>query len=144
MVLPYHTHWILCLWLERKCSRTLDRTNSRDRADRLGLPLHHRKSAIIKDLRDDCSTYTVQQMPAQIYLVNAFGAQGAASALAANTVLRSLFGTFLPLAGPSLYSALGLGWGNSLLGFLAVVFTPVPFLFYRYGEWMRERWVMKV
>ena len=80
-------------------------------------------------------------MPAQIYLVDAFG-QYSASALAANTVLRSLFGTFLPLAGPPMYATLGLGWGNTLLGFLALVFAPVPWLFYICGERVREKWVV--
>ncbi len=83
-------------------------------------------------------------MPAQIYLVDAFGSEAAASALAANTLLRSLFGTFLPLAGPKMYQSLGLGWGNSLLGFLALAFVPIPILFYRYGERVRKMWVVKV
>ncbi|MCJ1400067.1 hypothetical protein MMC11_003270, partial [Xylographa trunciseda] len=82
-------------------------------------------------------------MPAQTYLVDAFGPYSA-SALAANTVLRSLFGTFLPFAGPPMYAALGLGWGNTLLGFLALAFAPVPWFFYKYGEQMRERWAVKL
>jgi MFS family permease len=53
------------------------------------------------------------------YLVDAFTIY-AASALAANTVVRSIMGALLPLAGQSMYAALGLGWGNSLLGFIAV------------------------
>jgi sugar phosphate permease len=78
-------------------------------------------------------------MPAQLYLVDAFGTEGAASALAVNTVLRSLFGALLPLAGPPLYSQLGLGWGNSVLAFIGLAFIPVPFLFYKYGEMLRTR-----
>jgi MFS family permease len=78
-------------------------------------------------------------LPAQLYLVDAFGAEAAASALAANTTLRSLFGAFLPLAGPPLYSMLGLVWGNSLLAFIGLAFVPVPFLFYRYGERLRAK-----
>lgn len=45
-------------------------------------------------------------MPAQAYLIDAFELH-VASPSAANTVLRSLLGAFLPLAGPGLYSALG-------------------------------------
>ncbi len=82
-------------------------------------------------------------MPAQIYLVDAFGPY-AASALAANALLRSLFGTFLPLAGPKMYESMGLGWGNSLLGFLALAFAPVPWLFWRYGEVVRKRFPVKL
>jgi hypothetical protein len=78
-------------------------------------------------------------MPAQLYLVDAFGTEAAASALAANTVLRSLFGALLPLAGPPLYSALGLGWGNSSLAFIALAFVPIPWLFFKYGEHLRNR-----
>lgn len=60
-------------------------------------------------------------MPAQIYLVDAFGSS-AASALAANTVLRSLGGTFLPLAGPKMNETLGLGMGKQFIGILGVGF----------------------
>ncbi|KAH7115833.1 major facilitator superfamily domain-containing protein [Dendryphion nanum] len=82
-------------------------------------------------------------MPVQIYIVDVFGSDGAASALAANTVLRNIAGAFLPLAGPRLYENLGLGWGNSLLAFLGILFIPVPFLFYHYGEHLRTRFVVK-
>ena len=62
----------------------------------------------------------------------------AASAIAAVTVLRSLVGALLPIAGPSLYKKLGLGWGNSLLGFIALALIPVPFAFLKYGERIRK------
>ncbi|SPJ74080.1 related to multidrug resistant protein [Fusarium torulosum] len=39
-------------------------------------------------------------MPSMIYLVDCFGPEAAASALAAHTVLRSVTAAFLPLAGP--------------------------------------------
>lgn len=76
-------------------------------------------------------------MSIQTYLVDAFTLH-AASALAANTVLRSAVGALLPLAGPPMYASLGLGWGNSVLGFLAVAMIPMPFLFIKYGESIRK------
>lgn len=76
-------------------------------------------------------------MPIQTYLVDAY-VQHAASAIAANTVLRSLCGAFLPLAGPKMYKALGLGWGNSLLAFIALACAPVSIVFYKYGERIRK------
>ncbi|ORY11105.1 major facilitator superfamily domain-containing protein [Clohesyomyces aquaticus] len=82
-------------------------------------------------------------MPAQLYLVDAFGAEGAASALAVNIILRSLFGALIPLAGPPLYNTLDLGWGNSVLAFIGAAFIPVPFLFYKYGEMLRTRYPVK-
>jgi hypothetical protein len=82
-------------------------------------------------------------MPTQTYLVDCYG-KYAASALAANTVLRSIFGCVLPLAGPKMYATLGLGWGNSLLAFVALAFSPVPFIFFTYGERIRERFPVKL
>lgn len=76
-------------------------------------------------------------LPITTYLVDCYPMY-AASAVAANTVLRSLVGMLLPLAGPSLYSALGLGWGNSLLGFLCIAMIPVPLLFLKFGARMRK------
>ena len=81
-------------------------------------------------------------MPAQLYLLDAFGPEAAASALAANVILRLLCAAFIPLAGPSLYADLGLGWGNSVLGFIGVAFLPLPYFFYRYGGWLREHFAV--
>ena len=83
-------------------------------------------------------------MPTQLYMVDAFGPEAAASALAANVILRLLFSAFIPLAGPSLYAHLGLGWGNSVLGFIGVAFLPVPLVLYRYGGWLQERFPIKL
>lgn len=62
----------------------------------------------------------------------------AASAIAANTELRSLVGALLPLAGTPMYDALGLGWGNSLLGFLCLIMIPLPIIFNRFGKRLRK------
>ncbi|KAF2869934.1 major facilitator superfamily domain-containing protein [Massariosphaeria phaeospora] len=82
-------------------------------------------------------------VPVQTYLVDAFP-QYAASAVAGVTAIRCLFGAVLPLAGPSMYSSLGLGWGNSLLGFLAVAMIPVPAIIFKYGGVIRKRWPVNV
>lgn len=82
-------------------------------------------------------------MPIQTYLVDAFTVY-AASATAAVTVSRSLLGALLPLAGNPMYDALGIGWGTSLLGFISVAFIPVPFVFWKYGERIRNSRVSKV
>ncbi|OAQ97166.1 hypothetical protein LLEC1_03050 [Akanthomyces lecanii] len=77
-----------------------------------------------------------------LYLVDTFTIY-AASALAANSVVRSLLGAVLPLAGGPMYERLGLGWGNSLLAFIAVALIPVPWLFMRYGEYLRKRFAIE-
>lgn len=76
-------------------------------------------------------------MPSQVYLVDAFGSETAASSMAANTFLRSLFGAFIPLAGPPLYQGLDLGWGNTLLAFISLLFAPIPWLLWKYGKKLR-------
>lgn len=76
-------------------------------------------------------------LPITTYLVDCYPMY-AASAIAANTVLRSLVGALLPLAGSSMYASLGLGWGNSLLGFICVAMIPLPIVFYRYGARLRK------
>jgi hypothetical protein len=75
----------------------------------------------------------------QTYLVDTYSTY-AASAVAAVTVLRSLAGFGFPLFARAMYDALGLGWGNSLLGFIAIVIgCPAPFLLWRYGETLRRK-----
>ena len=76
-------------------------------------------------------------LPITTYLVDCYPFYGA-SVIAANTVLRSLVGALLPLAGPSMYDSLGLGWGNSVLGFLCLVLIPLPTLMRRYGGKLRK------
>lgn len=77
-------------------------------------------------------------MAISTYLVDAYGIY-AASAIAASTVLRSLLGALLPLAGRKMFLTLGIGWGSSLLAFISVAMIPVPFLFYKHGERLRQR-----
>lgn len=72
------------------------------------------------------------------YLATSYG-NFAASALAGNTVMRSLFGATLPLAGPTMYAALTPQWAGTLLGLLEVVLIPIPIVFWRYGARIRAR-----
>jgi len=61
----------------------------------------------------------------------------AASVLAANSVLRSLFGAAFPLFTTYMYQNLGIHWASSIPAFLALMCVPFPFLFYKYGESIR-------
>lgn len=81
----------------------------------------------------------------QTYIVDAFPLY-AASATAAIAIWRSIVGALLPLAGLPMYQRLGVGWGNSLLGFIAVALVPVPLLLLRYGERVRTnpRWEVRL
>ena len=63
-----------------------------------------------------------------------------ASASASSFLLRGLFAFAFPLFGPTLYTRLGYGWGNSLLGFVALaIAVPVPVVLWKYGERLRKR-----
>lgn len=76
-------------------------------------------------------------LPITTYLVDSYPIY-AASAIAANVILRSLVGALLPLAGPPMYASLGLGWGNSVLGFICVTMIPLPVMFYKFGARLRR------
>lgn len=77
-------------------------------------------------------------IPTSTYLIDAFQIF-AASAIAANGLMRSLLGALLPLGGLDMYDKLGLGWGNSLLAFVALALIPVPVLFRIHGEKIRTK-----
>jgi multidrug resistance protein len=75
----------------------------------------------------------------QTYLVDSYS-RYAASAIGASTVLRSLAGFGLPLFAPYMYNALDYGWGNTVLGLVAIVLGwPAPILLWKYGETLRNR-----
>ena len=65
----------------------------------------------------------------------------AASALAANTGLRSLFGATFPLFTNNMFDALEIHWATSVPAFAALACLPLPFVFYRYGARIRSRCV---
>lgn len=73
-----------------------------------------------------------------LYLVESFTVF-AASALAANGIIRCIGGGLLPLAGLTLYRNLGVGWGNSVLAFVHIgVVFPLTVVLVRYGEYLRK------
>ncbi|PYH31624.1 MFS transporter [Aspergillus neoniger CBS 115656] len=62
----------------------------------------------------------------------------AASSTAAVTFLRSIMAAGLPLAAKPMIRALGIGPAISIIGAVAAVLLPVPFLFVRYGPALRR------
>ncbi|KAI8947767.1 major facilitator superfamily domain-containing protein [Xylaria longipes] len=82
-------------------------------------------------------------LPTQAYIIDAYPLYSA-SGLAAFTVLRSIVAAFLPLAGPSLFASLGLGWGSSVLGFITVGLIPIPILVIIFGTRLRKRYPVKL
>ncbi|KAK8865607.1 hypothetical protein IAR55_000751 [Kwoniella newhampshirensis] len=72
------------------------------------------------------------------YLVDSYTIY-AASVLAANSVLRSLFGAAFPLFTTQMFEAIGVHWGVALPGFLALACIPATFVFYKYGAKIRAK-----
>ncbi|PNP51420.1 hypothetical protein THARTR1_07966 [Trichoderma harzianum] len=69
----------------------------------------------------------------QTYLIDAFE-DHSASVNGANSALRGFAGALIPLSGLDLYRALGWGWGNSLLAFIALGLAPLLWILAVYGE----------
>jgi hypothetical protein len=63
----------------------------------------------------------------------------AASALAANTIVRSAVGAALPLVISQWVAYQGLQWVATIVGCVGIALSPSPFLFYRYGHKIRHR-----
>lgn len=72
------------------------------------------------------------------FLVDTYG-QYAASAVAANNLLRCLMACGLPLAARPMFLGLGVGPASSILGGISLLALPVPFLFMKYSGALRKR-----
>ncbi len=73
------------------------------------------------------------------WLIAADEDQFAASAIAANTFLRSLCGAGFPLFAYYMFTGMGIQWAATLLGCLAVVMVPVPLWFLLRGAQLRQK-----
>jgi DHA1 family multidrug resistance protein-like MFS transporter len=72
------------------------------------------------------------------YIIDAY-LMFAASAIAGNTFMRSIFGAIFPLFARYMYEGIGINYGNTLIGAIAVVLVPLPFIFYLFGKKIRAR-----
>lgn len=71
------------------------------------------------------------------YLVDTYQHQ-AASALAAKTFLRSIWGAAVVLFTRQMYDTMGLQWASSFLAFLALACCLIPYVFYFKGASIRK------
>jgi multidrug resistance protein len=71
------------------------------------------------------------------YLVDTYQHQ-AASALAAKTFLRSIWGACVVLFTIQMYHRLGYQWASSLLAFIALACCAIPYVFYFKGKQIRS------
>lgn len=77
-------------------------------------------------------------MPLQAYVMDTYP-EHASSALAASQFPRSLAAFLFPLFAPSLYSALGYGWGNTTVAFVGLFLGILsPLLLWIFGARLRK------
>lgn len=71
------------------------------------------------------------------YLVDSY-LMFAASAVAANTFLRSTTAAAFPLFAEYMFTGMGIQWASTLVGCVAAAMIPLPIIFYVYGKKIRE------
>ncbi|KAJ5499912.1 hypothetical protein N7453_008963 [Penicillium expansum] len=74
----------------------------------------------------------------QITLLTYLG-RSAASAVAANIILRSAVAAGFPLFSRQMFQNMGIQWAGTLLGCLAAIMIPIPIIFRAYGPWLRGK-----
>ncbi|KAI4625970.1 hypothetical protein J4E80_003104 [Alternaria sp. BMP 0032] len=72
------------------------------------------------------------------YIVDAY-LMFAASAIAANTFMRSMFGGVFPLFATFMFNGMGIQWASTLLGCVTLVLVPMPVVFYVFGKRIRGK-----
>ncbi|QRW15487.1 major facilitator superfamily transporter [Ceratobasidium sp. AG-Ba] len=72
------------------------------------------------------------------YIIDAY-LMFAASALAISTVVRSMFGAGFPLFATNMYENLNPRIASTVLGAIALVMIPIPFVLKRYGAMIRRK-----
>lgn len=74
-----------------------------------------------------------------LYMVDTYMAVNAASALAANGLLRYVFGAVFPLFAVQMYNGIGFQWASSLLGLVTIALLPVPWVLFIFEKKIRGR-----
>ncbi|KAI9929751.1 hypothetical protein ASPWEDRAFT_183808 [Aspergillus wentii DTO 134E9] len=72
------------------------------------------------------------------YVVDSYQTYSA-SALAGVILVRNVVGAGFPLFATQMYEKLDYEWASSLLGFLAILLVPIPFVFFHFGRAIRLR-----
>ncbi|KUJ24667.1 MFS general substrate transporter [Mollisia scopiformis] len=72
------------------------------------------------------------------YLIDSYE-EYAASALVSATFMRYLAAGVMVVVSIPMYKNLGVHWSLTLLGCISMLLTPVPYVFYKYGNVIRER-----
>ncbi|CAK4032926.1 related to TPO4-Proposed vacuolar polyamine transporter [Lecanosticta acicola] len=77
--------------------------------------------------------------PCNLFMIDAYGPLYGASAAGAAMLCRYSQSTAFPLFSLQMYRALGVGWATSILAFCTLAMAPIPWLFWHFGEQIRQR-----
>lgn len=72
------------------------------------------------------------------YIIDAYESY-AASALASVTFIRYMASGGMVIVGIPFYENLGVAYTLTILGCITAALVPVPYLFYKYGHWIRSK-----
>lgn len=72
------------------------------------------------------------------YMADTYGAL-TASAMAANTIVRSGFGVGFPLFASQMYHKLNPRWATTVLAFISLALVPIPFVLFKLGPFLRSK-----
>jgi MFS transporter, DHA1 family, multidrug resistance protein len=72
------------------------------------------------------------------YIIDSYG-DHAAIALASITMVRYLISGGMVIAARPMYEGIGVHWTMTFLGIIAVILTPAPILFWKFGKKLREK-----
>ena len=86
-----------------------------------------------------CFGMQIMGQPIQAYVIDAYP-DHTSSATAASQFIRSLTAFSFPLFTPKVYAALGYGWGNTTVAFIALAIgIPAPLLLWKSGPGLRAK-----
>lgn len=71
------------------------------------------------------------------YIIDTYLAT-AASGIAVAIIVRSFFGAAFPLFASQMYHGLGAQWATTILGCIALLLTPIPFVLIKFGPKLRQ------
>lgn len=76
------------------------------------------------------ASFSLVFLPLQVYVLDVYLGDSA-SALAVNTICRSLFAAAIPLFTTQMFMGMGIQWASTLLACIGILLAPSPFLLYK-------------
>jgi hypothetical protein len=72
------------------------------------------------------------------YIIDSYEAYSA-SALVSAVLIRYIAAGGMTIAGIPFYKNMGVHWTLTILGAISALMAPMPYVFYKYGKWIRSK-----